>query len=179
MINYNGKKFKKFISNEKIKKIIKDICYKINSYYGDKEEIIIICVLNGSVVLLSEMLNHLTIKYKIDYIKLSSYKGGTKSSGNIELIQDIALNTENKKILIIEDIVDSGSTLNYLYNKFNSTNCNDVKIFSLLFKSSKYKYSHKIDWYGMDIDDIFVLGYGMDYNFKFRGLLDIYYMLEN
>ena len=179
MINYNGKKFKKFISNEKIKKIIKDICYKINSYYGDKEEIIIVCVLNGSVILLSEMLNHLTIKYKIDYIKLSSYKGGTKSSGNIELIQDIVLNTENKKILIIEDIVDSGSTINYLYNKFNSTNCNDVKIFSLLFKSSKYKYSHKIDWYGMDIDDIFVLGYGMDYNFKFRGLLDIYYMLEN
>jgi len=179
MINYNGKKFKKFISNEKIKKIIKDICYKINTYYGDKEEIIIICVLNGSVILLSEMLNHLTIKYKIDYIKLSSYKGGTKSSGKIELIQDIVLNTENKKILIIEDIVDSGSTLNYLYNKFNSTNCNDVKIFSLLFKSTKYKYSHKIDWYGMDIDDIFVLGYGMDYNFKFRGLLDIYYMLEN
>ena len=63
MINYNGKKFKKFISNEKIKKTIKDICYKINSYYGDKEEIIIICVLNGSVMLLSEMLNHLTIKF--------------------------------------------------------------------------------------------------------------------
>ena len=179
MISYNGKKFKKFISNEKIKKIIKDICYKINTYYGDKEEIIIVCVLNGSVMLLSEMLNHLTIKYKIDYIKLSSYKGGTKSSGKIELIQDIVLNTENKKILIIEDIVDSGSTINYLYNKFNSTNCNDFKIFSLLFKPTKYKYSHKIDWYGMDIEDIFVLGYGMDYEFKFRGLLDIYYMLEN
>jgi len=179
MISYNGKKFKKFISNEKIKKIIKDICCKINSYYGYEEEIIIICVLNGSVILLSEMLNHLTIKYKIDYIKLSSYKGGTKSSGKIELIQDIVSNTENKKILIIEDIVDSGSTLNYLYNKFNSTNCNDIKVFSLLFKSIKYKYSHKIDWYGMDIEDIFVLGYGMDYEFKFRGLLDIYYMLES
>ena len=179
MISYNGKKFKKFISNEKIKKIIKDICCKINSYYGYKEEIVIICVLNGSVILLSEMLNHLTIKYKIDYIKLSSYKGGTKSSGKIELIQDIVSNTENKKILIIEDIVDSGSTLNYLYNKFNSTNCNDIKVFSLLFKSIKYKYSHKIDWYGMDIEDIFVLGYGMDYEFKFRGLLDIYYMLES
>ena len=179
MINYNGKKFKKIISNQRIKKTIKDICYKINSYYGDKEEIIIICVLNGSVILLSEMVNHLTIKYKIDYIKLSSYKGGTKSSGKIKLMQDVVLNTENKKILIIEDIVDSGSTLNYLYNKFNSTNCNDVKIFSLLFKSTKYKYSHKIDWYGIDIEDIFVLGYGMDYDFKFRGLLDIYYMLEN
>ena len=179
MINYNGKKFKKFISNQRIKKTIKDICYKINSYYGDKEEIIIICVLNGSVMLLSEMLNHLTVKYKVDYIKISSYKGDTKSSGKIELIQDIALNAENKKILIIEDIVDSGSTLNYLYNKFNSMNCNDVKVFSLLVKPTKYKYSHKIDWYGMNIDDIFVLGYGMDYNFKFRGLLDIYYMLEN
>ena len=179
MINYNGKKFKKIILNEKIKKTIKDICYKINSYYGDKEEIIIICVLNGSVMLLSEMIRHLTIKYKIDYIKLSSYKGDTKSSGKIELIQDIVLNTENKKILIIEDIVDSGTTLNYLYNKFNSMNSNDIKVFSLLFKGSKYNYSHKIDWYGMNIDDIFVLGYGMDYKFKFRGLLDIYYMLEN
>ena len=87
MINYNGKKFKKFISNEKIKKIIKDICYKINSYYGDKEEIIILCVLNGSVILLSEMLNHLTIKFKIDYIKLSSYKGGTKAAEKLNLFK--------------------------------------------------------------------------------------------
>ena len=179
MINYNGKKFKKFISNQKIKKTIKDICYKINNYYGDKEEIIIICVLNGSVMLLSEMLNHLTIKYKIDYIKVSSYKGGTKSSGKIELTQDVALNTKNKKVLIIEDIIDSGSTLNYLYNKFNSIKCKDVKVFSLLFKPTKYKYPHEIDWYGVGIEDIFVLGYGMDYDFKFRGLLDIYYMLEN
>ena len=92
MINYNGKKFKKFISNQEIKKRIKNICYKINSYYGDKEEIIIICVLNGSVMLLSEMFNHLTIKYKVDYIKVSSYKGYTKSSGKIELVQDIVLN---------------------------------------------------------------------------------------
>ena len=179
MISYNGKKFKKFISNEKIKKIIKNNCFKINEHYGDKEEIIILCVLNGSVTLLSDMLKYLTIKYKIDYIELSSYEGGTKSKGKINVVKDMLSNPKNKKILIIEDIVDSGTTLNYLYNRLNSIGCDDVKVFSLLFKPIKYKYSNKIDWYGIDIDDKFVLGYGMDYDFKFRGLLDIYYMLEN
>ena len=179
MISYNGKKFKKFISNKKIKKIIKNNCFKINEHYGYKEEIIILCVLNGSVTLLSDMLKYLTIKYKIDYIELSSYKGGTKSTGKINVVKDMLLNPKNKKILIIEDIVDSGTTLNYLYNRLNSIGCDDVKVFSLLFKPIKYKYSNKIDWYGIDIDDKFVLGYGMDYDFKFRGLLDIYYMLEN
>ena len=125
------------------------------------------------------MLKYLTIKYKIDYIELSSYKGGTKSTGKINVVKDMLSNPKNKKILIIEDIVDSGTTLNYLYNRLNSIGCDDVKVFSLLFKPIKYKYSNKIDWYGIDIDDKFVLGYGMDYDFKFRGLLDIYYMLEN
>lgn len=179
MITYNGKKFKRFISNQKIKKIVKKVCSDINTHYGNKEEIIILCVLNGSLILVSEMVNHLTVKYKLDYIQLSSYKGGTSSTGKIDIIQDITLNPKNKKILIIEDIVDSGTTLKYLIDKFNLMGCKSVRVFSLLFKPTKYKYSNKIDWYGIDIEDIFVIGYGMDYDFKFRGLLDIYYMLEN
>jgi len=128
MITYNNKKFTKYITNDQIKIKILNIVKSLNKYYMSKD-LVILCVLNGSVIVLSELLKSIKCDYKLDYIELSSYKGGTKSSGSIEIIQDIKVNLENKYVLIIEDL--------------------------------------------------FVIGYGMDYNFKFRGLKDIYCLAED
>ena len=173
MIIYDNKKFKKIISNDQIKSKVLEICDLLNDYYR-KDHLIIICVLNGSVVVLSEILNNLTCNYELDYIELSSYNGGTKTSGKIDLIRDINIDIKNKKILIIEDIVDTGTTLDFLYKKLNKMNPDEIKVFSLLFKREKYKFDINIDWYGFEIKDMFTIGYGMDYNLKFRGLNDIY-----
>ncbi len=173
MIIYNNKQFKKIISNKEIKDRILEISHLINKNYL-KENVVILCVLNGSVMVLSELLNNLKCDYKVDYIEISSYKGKTQTSGTVNIIQDISLNLENKNILIIEDIVDSGTTLNFIYQKLIKAKVRDIKIFSLLFKEEKYKFDIKIDWYGFRIKDIFTIGYGMDYEFKFRGLNDIY-----
>ena len=145
----------------------------INHYYKN-EKIIILCVLEGAVPILSELTKNLKIDYSIDYIKLSSYKGKTESSGKIDIDKDITLNFKDKKILIIEDIIDTGRTLNFLHKKLLDIGSEEIKIFSLLLKREKYKFDISIDWYGFEIRDLFTIGYGMDYNYKFRGLNDIY-----
>ena len=178
MINYNNKKFKKYIPNKEIHKKILEIVESLNIYYKSKD-LVIICVLNGSVVVLSELLRHFKCDYKLDYIELWSYKGGTETSGSIEIIQEIKANLKNKHVLIIEDIVDSGTTLNYLYKKIRKMGAEDIKIFTLLFKKCKYIYDIDINWYAFIVEDLFVIGYGMDYNFKFRGLKDIYCLAED
>jgi len=173
MIIYDNKKFKKFISNQEITTRVLDLSKELNKYYKS-EDLVIICVLNGSVMVLNELVKSLDCNYSIDYIEASSYKGGTKTSGTIDVIQDIATNITDKNVLIIEDIVDTGTTLNFIYNKFLQMKPKDIKIFSLLYKEEKYKFDIKIDWYGFKIKDKFTIGYGMDYDFKFRGLNDIY-----
>jgi len=178
MINYKNKRFKKYISSDKIEKQILIIVKLLNKYYKSKD-LVIICVLNGSIIVLSELLKNIKCDYKLDYIELSSYKGGTKTSGCIEIIQDIKVNLKNKHVLIIEDIVDSGTTLNYLYKKINKMSPKEIKIFTLLFKKSNYRFNIEINWYAFLIEDLFVIGYGMDYNFKFRGLKDIYCLAED
>ena len=173
MIIYDNKNFKKVISNKEITTKLLEISKKLNKYYKSKD-LVIICVLNGSVMVLNEVLKNLDCNYTTDYIHASSYKGGTKTSGTIDVIQDIATNITNKHILIIEDIVDTGTTLNFICKKLLKMKPKDIKVFSLLYKYEKYKFDIKIDWYGFKIQDIFTIGYGMDYNFKFRGLNDIY-----
>ena len=175
MIYYDNKKFKKFISNKEIKKRILESSIFINEHYkNENEEIIILCVLDGAVPLFSELTKNLKIIYLTDYVKLSSYKGATKSSGKVDIIIDLKLNVKNKKILIVEDIIDTGTTLDFLNKKLLSMGVKEIKIFSLLLKRIKYKFDTPIDWYGFEIEDLFTIGYGMDYKFKFRGLNDIY-----
>ena len=178
MINYKNKKFIKYISNEQIKIKILSIVKSLNKYYKSKD-LVILCVLNGSVILLSELLKGIKCDYTLDYIELSSYKGGMETSGSIEIIKEINANLKNKHVLIIEDIVDSGTTLNYLYKKIRKMGAEDIKIFTLLFKKCKYIYDIDINWYAFLVEDLFVIGYGMDYNFKFRGLKDIYCLAED
>jgi hypoxanthine phosphoribosyltransferase len=173
MIIYNKNKFKKVISHKEIKDKVLEISKELNEYYNF-EDLVIISVLNGSIIVLNELLKNINCNYNLDYIELSSYKGGTKTSGSIDVIQDISTDITNKKVLIIEDIIDTGRTLNFIYKKLLKMSPKDVKVFSLLYKKEKYKFDIKIDWYGFAIKDIFTIGYGMDYDFKFRGLNDIY-----
>ena len=173
MIFYDNKKFKKFLSNQEIKKRISDLALVINQHYKD-EEVIIICVLDGAVPVFSELIKNLNINYSTDYIKLSSYKGTTKSTGKIDIDQELDIDIKDKKILIVEDIVDTGTTIDFLNSKLFNLGAKEIKFFSLLLKRNKYKFNIPIDWCGFSIEDLFTIGYGMDYKFKFRGLNDIY-----
>ncbi len=178
MISYKNKKFDILIEEKEIKDKINQLSKKINSYYKN-DDVVILSILDGSIMLTSEIIQQFNFTFKLNHIKLSSYEGGTESLGKVKFNGNIDKIVSGKNILIIEDIVDTGTTINFLKKHLNLLGCKDIKILSLLFKESKYKYSHNIDWFGFKIDDLFVIGYGMDYEYKFRGLSSIYYMLDN
>ncbi len=163
------------LKKDSIDIIVNDLARRISSDYKNSE-LILIGVLKGSVIFLSDLMRSLTIPVKIDFVRVSSYGSGTSSSGKINLTKDIEIDIKNKDVLIIEDIVDTGLTLTYLVDHFKSFGPKSVKICSLLDKHERRKTDIKVDYIGHAVKDGFLIGYGIDYNEDFRYLPDIYHM---
>ncbi len=161
-------------SEEMISRKIYYLSQKISKDYYDSD-LIILCVLKGSYMFFSELVKKIEIKKepKIDFIQLSSYNG-IESTGQIKIKKDIDIDVTNKDILIIEDIVDTGLTMKYLFDHLNKKNCKSIKVCSLLQKPSKMKSDVYVDYPGFIIDDDFVVGFGLDYNEDYRTLPEIF-----
>ena len=166
----------KIIDQKLIKKRVCELSEEISSYFSADEDLIVLCVLNGSIFFCSDLIKNMETNIVLDTIRVKSYYKTEKKDLNI--LNDINTNIEGKNILIVEDIVDTGQTIDFLYNYINDKNPNDIKIVSFLFKPDVYKLNIKIDWVGFSIDNNFVVGYGMDYNEKFRNLKDIYRLID-
>ena len=175
MIKYQDKYFCKLFSNKVIINRLRQIAKQINIFYKNKE-FSIICVLDGGLMVASDLLKFIKVSNTLNFIKVSSYKGGLKAGKEMLLEKDVDFDVSHKNILLIEDIIDSGNTIEFLHKKFQDMNVNDFRIFSLLIKRNSYKKNIKIEWNGFDIEDVFTVGYGMDFDLKFRGLKDIYYL---
>lgn len=157
------------LNEDEIIKRTKELSKEIKSTYKD-EEVIFVSTLKGSIIFASELFKNYEGDAKIEFIRVSSYSG-KESSKSVKMI--VPLDEEkvkNKNILIVEDIVDSGYTLEYLYNYFNSLNVLSVRCVSLLNKECKRKVKVDPTWYGFKIDDLFVVGYGLDYDELYRNL---------
>tara|TARA_Y100000768_G_scaffold44033_1_gene28817 strand:+ start:461 stop:982 length:522 start_codon:yes stop_codon:yes gene_type:complete len=162
----------KYISDQDIAKRVKEISNEISHLYCDKNPILI-GVLNGSFIFLSDLIRHLNIDCEVDFIKISSYLG-KKSVGKINMTKGLDLDIKNRNVIIIEDIIDSGKSINYLYDYISNLNPKNVAVISLLAKKSISKLNFKIDFIGFEISSEFVVGYGLDYNQKLRNLKSIY-----
>ena len=162
----------KYISDQDITKRVKEISNEISGLYCDKNPILI-GVLNGSFIFLSDLIRHLNIHCEVDFIKISSYKG-KKSIGKINMTKGLDLDIKNRSVIIIEDIIDSGKSIKFLYDYISNLNPKDIAIISLLAKKSISKLNFKIDFIGFEISSEFVVGYGLDYNQKLRNLKSIY-----
>lgn len=134
------------------------------------EEIVIIGVLKGACVFLIDLMRKLKTPCKIDFMAVSSYGSSTKSSGVVKIVKDLELPVEDKNVLIVEDIIDSGLTLSYLVDNFKRRNCKKLKIVTLLDKPERRVVDLKPDFTGFEIPDEFVVGYGLDYNEHYRNL---------
>ena len=165
------------INEEEIDKKITEIANQISKDYKD-EEIILVCVLKGAsyfTIDLSKKIKNTNVI--LDFVKVSSYGiGERESSGKIEFSLDIRENIENRNVIIIEDIIDSGLTLNFLYNYFKAQKPKTLKICALLDKYERRTVDINADYIGFKIEDKFVLGYGMDYDEKYRNLPYIAYI---
>ena len=170
-------KLKVLIPEVKIKKRVKEIAKKINSDF-EHESLIFIGVLNGSFLFFADLIRELNIDYEIDFIKISSYGDSMKSSGTINLINDINIDVFNKNVIIVEDIVDSGNSLKYLKKVFDNKNLKSLRFITLLHKPHTSNLDFFLDYVGFEIGDEFVVGYGLDYKQKLRGLTSIYTLIE-
>jgi len=171
-VTLHNKKFEIFISDTEIASIVNSIANQINS--SNIEAPIFIAVMNGSFLFAADLMRNITIpNTEISFIKLSSYIG-TKTSGEVKQLVGISNSIAGRNVIILEDIVDTGITINNIINLLKKEQVNDIKIATLLFKPHAYKQSHAIDYIGKSIANDFVLGYGLDYNELGRNLKHIY-----
>ncbi len=139
---------------------------------------IFIGVLNGSFIFMADLMRSVSIECEIDFIKLQSYHG-KQSTGKIQLLNDISANIKDRDVILVEDIVDTGNTVEFLLNRFYKASPRSVSIITLLLKSGVKKLNFDIDFVGFEINQGFVIGYGLDYNQKYRNLDSIYLMKGN
>ena len=175
MSQFSKKNLTEIISSSAIKKRVNEIACDINSTYRSKLPLVI-GVLNGSFIFLADLVRCLNIDVEISFIKASSYNGKQKS----DIIKFDFFNFDKikgKDIIIIEDIVDTGDTLSKIRSKMINK-ANSITIAAFLLKPKKVKVNFEIDWVGFEIPDEFVVGYGLDYNQKFRNLKGIYQGIE-
>ena len=160
------------ISEEEIDSITSSLAEKITEDYKNSEkELVLLCVLKGSIVFMGDLMKKLTVPVEIDCMKVSSYGNGTVSGGNVNILLDFVRPDMDKcDILIVEDIIDSGRTLSYLVGYLEHKGARSVKTCTLLDKPSRRVVDFTPDYKGLEIPDEFVVGYGLDYAEKYRAL---------
>ncbi len=168
MINNNDIE-KVLLSEEEIKEIVARLGSEITKDYEGKN-LLVVSVLKGSVMIMADLLRAIKIPCKIDFMSVSSYGSGTKSSGSVKIIKDLDINLQGYDILIVEDILDSGVTLSSLKEILLTRKPASVKICTFLDKPERRKANIVADYTGIQIPDAFVVGYGLDYDEKYRNL---------
>ena len=169
-------KLKILFDEKQIQSRIKEIADELNKFYG-QEEVIAICVLKGAVMFTVDLVKHLNMPLKMEFIRLSSYNGGTSTSGKVNAVNIDLPDINGKNVLIIEDIVDTGLTAKFLLD-FISCNFHtkSTKFCSLLDKKATRLTEVDPDYYGFEVDDKFLIGCGLDYDGLYRNLKYIGYM---
>jgi hypoxanthine phosphoribosyltransferase len=157
------------LSEEQLAARILEIGAEITADYAGKE-ILMIGVLRGAVVFMADLARAIKVPVAIDFMAVSSYGAGTSSSGVVRILKDLDENVEGKHVLVVEDIIDSGLTLNYLVDNLKSRQPASIKICTLLNKPDRRKVDVDIAYNGFTIPDHFVIGYGLDYAEKYRNL---------
>lgn len=157
------------ISEEELAKIVKDLGARISEDYKDKD-LLLVSVLKGSVIFMADLMREIKIPCNIDFMAVSSYGSGTKSSGVVKIIKDLDSSIEGKDLLIVEDILDSGRTLSYIREILLARNPNSIKICTLFDKPERRDVDIYAEYIGSQVPNEFIVGYGLDFNEYYRNL---------
>lgn len=166
------KTFKTLIPKEKIQERIKEIATQINEEMKDKNPLFL-AILNGSFIFAADLCRHLTINHEISFIKLASYEG-TSSTGAIKQMIGLNSDMQNRHVIILEDIIDTGLTMKYILEQLTEQSPASIQICTLLHKPAKQQVPMDIKYIAFNIPNDFVVGYGLDYNQQGRNLNEIY-----
>ncbi len=163
---------KVLVTREEIAKAVKELGQRITKDYAGKEPVLV-GILKGAVVFYSDLIREIDLPLTTDFMALSSYGSATKSSGVVQVLKDLNRDITGRDVMIVEDIVDSGTTLSYLKKYLADRGANSIKIVTLLDKPARRRVELTADYYCFTIPDEFVVGYGLDYDEKYRNLPDI------
>lgn len=156
-------------TGQEIQDKIKQLGEQLSAEYADRNPLLI-CVLKGAFMFLSDLVKHMDIPLEIDFMAVSSYGQSTKSSGVVKIIKDLDMAIDGRDIIIVEDIIDSGLTLSYLIDVLERRNCLSVSVVTLFDKPARRATGMDADYTGFTLPDSFVVGYGLDYAEKYRNL---------
>jgi len=169
---------KVLFSRERIAQEIKRLGQEISRDYGD-QEVMLVGVLKGSFLFIADLIRELETPAVVDFVRLASYGSGTQTSGIIEFRKELEMPIRDRHVIIVEDIVDSGYTLECLFNKLLLQSPRSLKICTLIDKRARREVDIEADYIGISMDDGFIVGYGLDHNEKYRDLPDIYLIEES
>lgn len=158
------------ISEADIQRRVQELAEKISRDYADQGELILVGVLKGAFIFLADLSRRLTIPRSIEFMAVSSYENGSQESSAVRLVMDMRKNIEGKHVLLVEDIVDTGRTLHFLEELLTARKPSSVKTCALVRKPDRVKVDAKIDYLGFEIPDVWVVGYGLDYDEENRTL---------
>ena len=162
-------KILKKISEEDIRKKVEEIARSISEEYKDNEPVLI-GILNGSFIFIADLIRKISVPSEVDFIRLASYGSNSISSGKIKLTKDSELLLRGKPVIIVEDIIDTGLTLSYLIKHIKKKSPESIRVCTLINKFGRRQKEIGIDYRGFDIEDGFLVGYGLDYSEKYRHL---------
>ncbi len=158
---------KTLFSREDIQTRLDSLAIEINNYYGD-EPILVIPLLRGGFMFASDLIRRLTMPVEVDFMTTASYGFGKSSTGDVKLYSDLRANVGGKNVLVVDDIIDSGYTLKFIKEHISKHNPKSLKLCTMLDKPSRRKVDIKSDFVGFEVDDLFIVGYGLDYENLYR-----------
>lgn len=156
-------------SEEKLSQTVSEMGAKISKDYQDKN-LLLVSVLKGSVVFMSDLMRSITVPCSIDFMAVSSYGSGMKTSGVVKIIKDLDINLKGYDVLVVEDILDSGLTLSYILELLQAREPKSIRLCTLFDKPDRRTVDIKADYVGSNVPDEFIVGYGLDYDEKYRNL---------
>jgi len=156
-------------TEKQLKEITEELGKKISKDYQGKE-LILVGILKGSILFMADLIREITIPCTMDFMAVSSYGNSSESSGIVRILKDLDFVIENKNVLIVEDIIDSGTTLSYLLDYLKRRNPQSIQIACLLNKPDRRKVDIPVKYTGFEVPDFFLVGYGLDYAEKYRNL---------
>jgi hypoxanthine phosphoribosyltransferase len=158
------------IPEETLQERVTELGRAINETYADADRPLLVCVLKGAFVFLADLTRRLEMRHEVDFMEVSSYGSGTESSGVVRILLDLEQNIKGRHVLIVEDIIDSGFTLDYITRNLQTREPASLRVCTLLSKPSRREIDVPIDFAGFEVSDEFVIGYGLDYAEEYRNL---------
>ncbi len=172
-MTYRIAELKEYISREALQQRVAELGAQISRDYAG-QDLVLVAVLKGSVVFLSDLMRYITVPHSVDFMATSSYGNSTESSGVVRIVKDLSMSITGRNVLIVEDIIDTGHTLHYLLRILNERGPSAIHVVTLLDKKERREVAIEVDYVGFEIPNAFVVGYGLDFNEYYRNLPAIF-----